>query len=533
MIDQFRKTYFNSDAVAGCGTTCRSTTTETTTMNFTDTLSANHERARERFRDHTFGAYVDGEDRPSAGGETFRPTDPSVGEPITAVASCDERDVDAAVAAAGEAFAAGWGDLTPPDRADVIGDWVETLYDHVDELALLVALEVGKPLSFARADVENGIEYIEYYANAGVGETGAHVPTGEDTHTYVRREPYGVTGQILPWNYPILLMGWKVGAALAAGNAAVVKPPTPAPLAVIRAVQLSGGVLPDGVLNVVPGSGSAVGEPLVEHDEVRKVSFTGSVPVGQRIMRTAADTVTPVTLELGGKNPFIVFPDADLEAAAETVATGGMYNAGQSCDSATRILVHEDVKAEFLDAYLDRIDDWEPGDPLVDGTTMGPLAYSEHRESVHEYVELGLEEGATLLRGGEPITDDSLAAGCYYPPTVFDDVEPDMRIAREEVFGPVQFLMTFSGYDEAIEIANDVPYGLTAGVATTDQSVAHRAAADVEAGSVWVNQYFGTVPGTPFGGYKQSGIGRECAVQAIEEHTRTKSVSVALDDPPY
>lgn len=502
-------------------------------MDFTDTLQENHAQAHDRIADLEFGAFIDGETRSANDGATFSPVDPAVGEPITTVASCDGEMVDTAVSAASDAFDDGWKELTASDRAPLIRSWVDALRDELEELALLVSLEMGKPLSFAEADVENALEFIEYYANVAVAQQGSYVPTDGETHTYVRQEPYGVTGQILPWNYPILLMGWKVGAALAAGNTCVIKPSTPAPLSVIRAVQLTNEILPDGVVNVVPGSGRAVGEPLVNHSSVGKVSFTGSVPVGQEIMRTAADTVTPVTLELGGKNPFIVFPDADIEATAETVATGGMYNAGQSCDSATRILVHEDVKSEFLEAYLDSIATWEPGDPLSEGTTMGPLAYEDHRQSVNEYVELGRTEGATVVHGGDAVDSEPYGDGVFYQPTVFDDVDPEMRIAREEVFGPVQFVLTFTDYEEAIRIANDVPYGLTAGLATTDTSVAHRAAADIEAGSVWVNQYFGTVPGTPFGGYKESGIGRECAAQAIEEHTRTKSVSLSLDETSY
>lgn len=502
-------------------------------MNFTGTMRDRHEQARDQISDLDFGAYIDGETRPAGDGKTFTPTDPSVDEPITTVAQCGGTDVNDAVAAADAAFDEGWGAMDAGDRAELLRTWIDELRENVDELALLQTLEVGKPLAYAKADIKNGFGFFEYYANVSVAQEGEYVPTGTDSHAYVRQEPYGVTGQILPWNYPILLMGWKVGAALAAGNTTVIKPPSPAPLSVIRVAQLADDILPDGVVNVVPGSGGDVGEPIIDHPDVGKVSFTGSVPVGQSIMRTAADTVTPVTLELGGKNPFIVFPDADIEEAAANAATGGMYNAGQSCDSATRILVHEDVKTEFVDAYLDEIAGWEPGDPLEEGTTMGPLAYEGHRQSVDDYVDVGRNEGATVLHGGEGPEGDEYADGAFYQPTVFDDVDPEMRIAQEEVFGPVQFLMTFSEYDKAIEIANDVEYGLTAGIATTDPSVAHRAAADVEAGSIWINQYFGTVPGTPFGGFKQSGFGRECAQQALEEHTRSKSVNLALDEPPY
>jgi aldehyde dehydrogenase (NAD+) len=249
-------------------------------------------------------------------------------------------------------------------------------------------------------------------------------------------------------------------------------------------------------------------------------------------MNAAADSATPVTLELGGKNPFIVFPDADLESAAADAAVGGLYNGGQSCDSASRILVHEDIKEEFMDLYLEEFESFEPGDPLADGTTLGPMCFAGHHQKVEEYLEIGKNEGATLRTGGD-VPDGELGAGWYVEPTVFDDVEPDMRIAQEEIFGPVQMVMTFSSYEEAIELANGVDYGLVASVATENTSAAHRAAADLEAGSVWVNQYFGTVPGTPFGGFKESGVGRECAQQTLDEYTRTKAVNVALDKPEY
>ena len=494
----------------------------------TDDVRLNHEQARDRATtDAEFGAWIGGETRDAASGDTFAVEDPAVAEPIVEVPRCDGDDVDAAVVSATNAFESEWADTTATERSRLLREWIAEMRDHLDELALLESLEVGKPLAYAEADVENGLDFFEYYASVAVAQEGDQIPTGGDSHAYVRKEPYGVAGQILPWNYPVLLMGWKVGAALAAGNASVCKPAEEAPLAVIRAAQLSKGILPDGVLNVVPGYGEEAGAPLTEHRGVDKLSFTGSVPVGQEVMRAAAETVAPVTLELGGKNPFVVFPDADLEAAAASVAVGGFYNAGQSCDSASRILVHEDVKEEFLDHYLDELEGYAPGDPLEDGTTMGPLCFEGQFEKVQQYVEIGRDEGATLLAGGEAGSGD----GWYFEPTVFDDVDPDTRLAQEEIFGPVQMVMTFDSYEEAIEIANDVEYGLTAGVATTDSSLAHCAAADIEAGSVWVNQYFGTVPGTPFGGFKQSGIGRECGKDTLDEYTRTKAVNVALDEP--
>ncbi|MFC4438982.1 MULTISPECIES: aldehyde dehydrogenase family protein [Natrialbaceae] len=498
---------------------------------YDDTIERNHDRAIDDANaDRTFESWIDGESAPATSGERIDVRDPAVDEPITQVPRGDDADVDAAITAAREAFDDEWRETTASDRAGRLRAWVDRMREHVDELALLESLEVGKPLAHAKADVENGFGFFEYYARVAVAEEGTHVPTGAETHAYVRREPYGVAGQILPWNYPILLMAWKVGAALAAGNASVVKPSEEAPLAVIRAAQLSEGILPDGVLNVVPGYGEEAGEALTTHREVDKLSFTGSVPVGQKIMRSAAETVSPVTLELGGKNPFIVFPDADLEAAAASAAAGGLYNVGQSCDSASRLIVHESVKAEFVDHLLAEYEGYDPGDPLAEGTTLGALCFEGQLEKVESYVELGRDEGAAVLTGGERVNED-LASGLFYEPTVFDDVTPDMRLAQEEIFGPVQMLLTFETYEEAIEIANGVDYGLVAAVATSDASLGHRAAADVQAGSVWVNQYFGTVPGTPFGGYKRSGVGRECAAETIGEYTQSKAVSVALEEP--
>ena len=327
-------------------------------------------------------------------------------------------------------------------------------------------------------------------------------------------------------------MGWKVGAALATGNTVVCKPAEQAPLSVTRTAQLSAGILPDGVLNVVPGYGEEAGAPLTSHAGVDKLSFTGSVPVGQAVMEAAADQVTPVTLELGGKNPFVVFPDADLEDAAATAAVGGLYNVGQSCDSATRLVVHESVKEEFVDLLTERTAGWTPADPLDEDTPMGPLCFGDQYEKVQRYVDIAREEGAELVTGGGPPADEP-ENGFFYEPTLFDGVTTDMRVAQEEVFGPVQFLMTFSDYEEAIELANDVKYGLTAGVMTGSASTAHRAAADIQAGSIWVNQYFGTVPGTPFGGFKQSGIGRECGKETLDEYTQSKAVHLSLDEPEY
>jgi aldehyde dehydrogenase (NAD+) len=495
-----------------------------------DEVRARHREAiDEATTDFVPDHWVGGESVEASTGERFETTDPAVTEPIVSVARGDEADVNAAVAAA-DAAADAWGERTPMERAGILREWAGVLESHREELALLESLDTGKPREYAASEVDDAVEYVQYYAGVAQAQEGSHLPQGPDNHVYVRREPYGVAGQILPWNYPIDLFAWKAGAALAAGNAVVAKPSEEAPLSITRAAQLSAGVLPDGVLNVVNGYGEEAGAPLTEHADVDKLSFTGSVPVGQTVMHAAADSVTPVTLELGGKSPYVVFPDADLERAAETSAAGLFYNTGQSCDACSRVLVHEDVHDEFVDLYVREAEEtWRPGDPLVEGTTMGPMTFADQLEKTSNYVDVGEAEGAELVSGGQTPDDDALADGYFFEPTVFDGVDNDMRIAQEEIFGPVQSIITFSDYDEAIRLANDVQYGLASGVATTDASRAHRAAADIDAGSVWVNEYHGGGPGIPFGGYKYSGIGRECAEETLEEYTHSKAVNVALD----
>lgn len=501
------------------------------TRSFTESMERNHAVAIERAAtDPTFDHWIDGETVAAASGTEFETMDPAVSTPIAPVARGGGEDVDRAVSAARRAFETEWAETTPRERADGIREWVATLREHVDELALLESLDTGKPLEFARDEVRDTFDYLEYYVSVAQAHEGSHLPHGGDNHVYIRNEPYGVAGQILPWNYPLNLFGWKVGAALAAGNTVVCKPSEEAPLSITRAAQLSADVLPDGVLNIVNGFGTETGAPLTEHDGVDKLSFTGSVPVGKQVMTAAADNVTPVTLELGGKSPFVVFPDADMEQAARTSAAGIFYNTGQSCDACSRILVHEDVREEFVEAFIEAAEGWESGDPLVDGTTMGPLTFEEQHRKVSEYVGIGVEEGADLVYGGGS-PDGAFADGHFFEPTVFDGVDNDMRIAREEIFGPVQCLIEFENYEEAIELANDVDYGLAAGVATRDAATAHRAAADIRAGSVWINEYHGGGPGIPFGGFKASGIGRECAKETLDEYTQTKSVNIALDDP--
>lgn len=496
------------------------------------TLRDNHQRARRRATaDREFAAWIDGNHAQAADGGTLTTVDPADGEPIAEVPACGAADVDAAVGAAIEAFDGPWGETSPADRAGALFEWLDVLRDHQDELALLECLDTGKPIADARAEVEGAFETLEFYASLARTSRAEHIPAGDDLHLYTRHEPYGVVGLVVPWNFPTWAAGWKFGPALAAGNTAILKPSSSTPLTAIRMAQLSAEVLPDGVVNVVPGTGREAGAALTAHEGVRKVSFTGSVAVGEAVMKAAAERIVPVTLELGGKSPFIVFPDADLGKVVDAVASGVFYGTGQICDALSRALVHEDVHDPFVERFVAAAESYTVGDPLAPETDMGPLTTADQYETVTRYVEVGQAEGATLLTGGVPPVDGALADGWFVVPTVFDDVDPDMRIVNEEIFGPVQTIDTFGTYEEAIELANDTEFGLAAAIGTERTSLVHRTAADLEAGIVYVNDYGPILPDAPYGGYKRSGIGRDLGQAALDHYRQTKTVYVNLDEP--
>lgn len=497
---------------------------------FSSQLQENHAEARERVRDISeFDSWIDGARHTTD--KTIETIDPVTADPITTVPRCSSTDIDTAVDAAWRAFDEEWSDTTPAERSRLLSEWIDVLRDHIDELSLLECIDTGKPISQAQGEVEGAIGTLEYYASTCQNLNGRQVSTSEDLHLYTRKEPYGLVGQITPWNFPIWAAAWKLGPALGTGNTTVLKPSAKAPLTTIRIAELSEGIFPDGVVNVVTGTGSDVGGALTEHDHVRKLSFTGSVGVGQQVMKAAAENVAPVTLELGGKSPFIVFPDADLEKAVTAVADGIFYSTGEICDAFSRALVHESVHDEFVDQFVEKAESYTLGDPLDEETTMGPLTTESQYETVMEYIEAGENEGATLLTGGRSPDDADLQDGWFVEPTVFDDVENDMRIALEEIFGPVQTINTFSSYDEAIELANDTEFGLAAGIATEKTSLVHNAAADLEAGLVYVNEYGPILPQAPYGGFKASGTGKDLGTEVLDHYQQTKSVYVNLDEP--
>jgi aldehyde dehydrogenase (NAD+) len=463
--------------------------------------------------------------------ETTPTRDPVIGEQITTVSVCDDAAVDSAVAAAWDAYDGAWGDTTPTDRSQRLLEWVGVLENHLSELALLECLDTGKPLAEARGEVEGALSTLEYYASVARTQHGSQIPAQKDLHMYTRAEPYGVVGQITPWNFPAWAAAWKLGPALAAGNCSVLKPSVHTPLTTVRMAQLSAEIFPAGVVNVVTGSGATTGSALTEHDDVRKLSFTGSGAVGTEVMRVAAKRIAPVTLELGGKSPLVVFPDADLETAVDAAAAGVYYSTGEICDALSRAIVHEDVHDEFVARLVDRAQSYTLGDPLDDDTTLGPLTNGDQFETVSNYIEIGQDEGATLETGGGPPSDPALADGHYLEPAVFTDVENEMRIAQEEIFGPVQTVQSFQTYDDAIAIANDTEFGLAGGIVTESTSLAHRAAADIDAGIIYVNAYGPIRPEGPYGGFKQSGIGHDLGEAAIDHYQQTKTVYVNLDEP--
>jgi aldehyde dehydrogenase (NAD+) len=485
--------------------------------------------ARRRAPDQLFigGEWVD-----AADGGRFQTYNPSTGEVLAEVAEAKEADVDRAVAAARAAFAEGseWRRMDALDRGELVAQLGRAIADRTTELAELETLDNGKPVREAQIDIRQTVDTFRYYAGWATKIEGETIPVRGQILNYTLREPLGVIGAIIPWNFPLVMAAYKVAPALACGNTVVLKPAEQTPLTALELAAIAAEVgLPPGVLNVVPGHGQTAGAALVAHPDVDKIAFTGSTEVGKIITREAAQSLKQVSLELGGKSPNIVFEDADLDAAVRGAFNGIFYNTGQCCTAGSRLLVQESVHDELMEKLLERVAVLEPGQSLAPKRRYGPVISEAQLERILGYIRTAREEGATLVAGGNRVSGEGGEGGGYWlEPTIFDRVAPDSTIAREEVFGPVLAAMTFQDEEEAVELANRTVYGLAAALWTRDVKRAHRVASRIQAGTVWINTYHPLNAASPFGGYKQSGHGRELGKHALELYTQVKSVWVDL-----
>jgi aldehyde dehydrogenase (NAD+) len=477
---------------------------------------------------------IGGEERSSVTDETMEAVDATTGETLATFQRGNAEDVDRAVTAAQDAFDGSWGNKSPQQRSKLLTEVADELEERKFEIARLDSLEVGKANQHSLfVDMTIMIEQFRHFAAlARTTDEGRLPPTGDDKLGYTLKEPYGVVGQISAWNFPAMFIAWKMAPALAAGNTIVYKPSSRAVLSTLEVARIIDSVLPPGTVNVVTGSGSEVGNAITRHDAIRKAALTGSTGAGQQVMQNAAETIKPVALELGGKSPNIVFPDADIEKAIEGALISIFYNQGEQCTAGSRLFLHDDIYDEFLAEFTDTIDRLTIGDPLAPQTDIGPLIDHDHLQGVQSYIDTAVAEGATVAYGGDQPADTELEGAPFIEPTVLTDVENDHTAACEEIFGPVLSVLRWSDREQVIQEANDTEFGLAAGVWTTDLDTAHEMASEIEAGTVWVNTYNDLFEPAPYGGYKQSGIGRELAVEALDGYTQTKTVKINFGGLP-
>jgi aldehyde dehydrogenase (NAD+)/betaine-aldehyde dehydrogenase len=475
-----------------------------------------------------YGLFIGGEQVEPVSGEVRELTEPATGEPLARAAMAGEADVDRAVEAAREALDGAWGKTPGTERSRLLHALADAIAANRAELAELETRNVGKAISSVKAELFQAVENFRFYGSAIATIGGRSNPIGGSLLFYSLKEPVGVAAQIVPWNYPLMMSTWKLAPALAAGCSVVLKPDPQTPLTAIRLAELAAEVgFPAGAINIVPGDGPTTGAYLVRHPVVDKVAFTGSTRTGGEIMRLAAEPLKRLTLELGGKSPNLVFADADLGSAVPSSAWAIFYAAGQSCEARSRLLVEKPLYDEVVSKMGDFAAAIAVGDPLDAETQMGSLISTTHRDKVHGFVERGADAGAEVVTGGA-VPD---GAGAFYPPTVVA-VDNAAEIAQEEVFGPVVTVVPFDDEAEAIRIANDVRYGLMATVWTGDPARGHRIAAGIKAGTVGINMPYTAFPGIPFGGYKQSGFGRELGLETLELYLETKSVIVSTGSRP-
>jgi acyl-CoA reductase-like NAD-dependent aldehyde dehydrogenase len=476
-------------------------------------------------------AFINGRYQDALSGQTRETVSPADGHKLADVANCGIEDADRAVGIARGVFASGiWADMAPADRKMVLVRWAELIEEHADEIALLECLDVGKPIADTTGvDVPSAIRTIRWSGEAIDKVYDEIPPTPSDTLALVQRLPLGVVAAIVPWNFPLSTTAWKLAPSLATGNSVILKPASNTPLSALRIAGLATEAgLPDGVLQVLPGPGGSLGRHLALHGDIDGLTFTGSTEVGKQLMVYSGESNLKRTfLELGGKSPNIVFADSDLEKAATFAAIAVFYNGGQTCTAGTRLIVEESVREKFVEMVVAKSQDWMPGNPLDPATAMGPMIDAAQLKTVADYVGIGQEEGASLMFGGSQVLADT--GGCYHEPTVFDGVDNSMRIAQEEIFGPVMSVIGFKDAEEAVAIANDSIYGLAGAVWNNNINTAHRVAAAVRVGTMGINNYFGGDITVPFGGFKQSGNGRDKSMHAFDDYTELKTTWIEFD----
>jgi aldehyde dehydrogenase (NAD+) len=479
--------------------------------------------------------FIDGQFVDSESGKTFTTPNPATGEPLAEVAEADKADVDKAVIAARRAYEGKWSRLSARDRGRLLYKLSQLIEQNAAALAEVETSDNGKPIKESLyVDLPQVVENFEYFAGWSTKIEGETIPVPGRMFNYTLREPIGVCGQIIPWNFPLLMAAWKLAPALAAGNTVVLKPAEQTPVGAMELAKLiQEAGFPEGVVNIVPGFGETAGAALASHPGIDKIAFTGSTEVGKLIAKTAADNLTKVSLELGGKAPNIVFADSDLEQAVAGAMMGIFYNQGQVCCAGSRLFVEESVKDQFVSQLSERAGKIAVGDPMNKATQMGPQVSAEQLDRIKGYVDIARSEGAAVVAGGGlPRLDGPFEKGFFFTPTIFADVRNDMRVAQEEIFGPVVSVITFKDEDDLIRQANDTIYGLSAGIWTRDITRAHRFAREIKAGVVWINTFNMFNAASPFGGYKQSGYGREMGRHALDLYTQVKSVWVDLSGRP-